>query len=116
VTIEHILYILHILHIWNTYADVCLSSGFDDCMAIFKAAAWYSLTDEEREEILSCSDILFLTAYVDSVFREAVRLWKFIMLREAKDFFQTEVFHPASLDPNLQKHLGMTTGQLIFDM
>ncbi len=69
-----------------------------------------------RRSFRVASDILFLTAYVDGVLREAVRLWKFIMPREAKDFFQTEVFHPASLDLSLQKHLGMTTGQLIFDM
>ncbi len=88
-------------------------------MAIFKAAAEYSLTDVEIEEILSCSDIpvlSLLTAYIDCEFRAAVRLWKFIMPREAKDFFQTEVFHPASLDPNLQKHLGMTHVRRIFDM
>ncbi len=52
-----------------------------------------------------------LTAFIDGVFRAAVRLWKFIMPRKAKDFFQTEGFHPASLDLNLQKHLGLTSGQ-----
>ncbi len=41
-----------------------VSSGFDDRVAIFKAAAWYSLTDEEIEEILSCSNIPVLTAYI----------------------------------------------------
>jgi hypothetical protein len=84
-------------------------------MAIFKAAAWYSLTDEELEEILSCSNTPVLTAYVDGASRAAVLLWEFIMPREAKDVFQNDVFHPASVDP---KHLGMTvtTGQRIFDM
>jgi hypothetical protein len=69
-------------------------------------------------EILSCSDISVLTAYIDGVFRAAVRQLKFVMPREAKEFSQTEVFHPASLDPNLQKHLGMTPVrvQRIFDM
>jgi hypothetical protein len=38
------------------------------------------------------------------------------MPREAEDVFQTEVFHPASVDPNLQNHLGMSNGQRIFDM
>ncbi len=122
--IEHILYILHILHIWNYYFDACL------CPQVM-TIAWpftkqllgilsESLTAEAEElaKILACSDIPVLTAYIDGVFRAAVRLWKFIMPREreAKDFFQTEVFHPASLDPNLQKHLGMTSGQRIFDM
>ena len=56
-------------------------------MAIFKAAAEYSLTDEDFEEILSCSDVPVLTAYNDGLFRAAVRVCKFIMPREAKDFF-----------------------------
>ncbi len=138
--IEHIMYIMHILHIWKSFklffrcvlvlvkerVCVCVRerererggvpSGFDDRMAIFKAAADYSLTDDELEEILSYSDVPVLTAYIDGIFRAAVRLWTFIMPREAKDFFQTEVFHPASLDPNLQKHLGMTPVQRILDM
>ena len=98
--------------------NVFVPSGFDDRMAIFKAAAEYSLTDEVLEEILSCSDVPVLTAYIDGLFRAAVRLWRCIMPREAKDFFQTEVFkfHPASLDTNLQTHLGMTPVQRIFDM
>ncbi len=91
-------------------------SGFNDSMPIFKAAAEYSLTDDELDEILSCSDVPVLTAYIDCIFRAAVRLWKFNMPREAKDFFQTEVFHPASLDLTLQRHLGMTPVQQIFDM
>ena len=95
---------------------VFVPSGFDDRTAIFKAAAHYSFTDAELEEILLCSDVPVLTAYIDGLFRAAVRLWKFIMPREAKDFFQTEVFHPASLDMNLQAHLGMTPVQRIFDM
>ncbi len=41
-------------------------SGFDDSSnhskAIFKAGAEYSLTDDELEEILSCSDVPVLTA------------------------------------------------------
>ncbi len=64
---------------------------------IARPAAHYSLTDAELEEILSCGDVPVLTAYIDGLFRAAVRLWKFIMPREAKDIFQTEVFHPASL-------------------
>ena len=95
---------------------VFVPSGFDDRAAIFKAAAHYSLADDELEEILLCSDVPVLTAYIDGLFRAAVRPWKFIMPREAKDFFQTEVFHPASLDTNLQAHLGMTPVQRIFDM
>ncbi len=49
-------------------------SGFNKRMAIFKAAAEYSLTDDDLEEILSCSDGPVLTAYIDGIFRAAVRL------------------------------------------
>jgi hypothetical protein len=66
---------------------VFVPSGFDDRMAIFKAAAEYYLTAAELEEILSCSDVPVLTAYIDGLFRAAVRLWKFVMPREAKDLF-----------------------------
>ena len=74
-----------------------MPSGFDDRTAIFKAAAHYSLTDAELDEILSCSDVPVLTAYIDGLFRAAVRLWKFIMPREAKDFFQTDGSFPSGL-------------------
>jgi hypothetical protein len=83
-------------------------------MAIVKAAAEYSLTDDELEEILTCSEVPVQTACIDGLFRAVVRLWKFVMPREAKDFFQTEVFHPASLDP--KKHPGMTPVQRIFNI
>jgi hypothetical protein len=48
------------------------------------AAVWYSFTDEELAEILSCINIPVLTAYIDCVFSMALRLWKFIMPREAE--------------------------------
>jgi hypothetical protein len=40
----------------------------------YKPAAWYSLTDEKLAEILVCRDIPVLTAYIDGVFKAAVRL------------------------------------------
>ncbi len=115
--IVHILHNMHIMHIWDCDAAArFVSSVFEDRIAIFRAAAWNSLTDAELEEILSCGNFLVLTSYVDGVFRAAVRLWKFIMPREAKDIFQNKDFHPACVDPNLQEHLGMTAGQRIFDL
>jgi hypothetical protein len=69
-------------------------------MAIFNADAWYSLTDEELEETLSCCKILILKAhYIDGRFRAAMRLWKLSMPKEARVVFQKEVFHPASVCP-----------------
>jgi hypothetical protein len=76
-------------------------------LAILKSAAWYTLTEEELDEILSCYDQPFLEGYVNNLFESAVRLWKFVMPVESKEVFQTEVFHPASASEELQKHLGM---------
>ena len=61
-------------------------------MIIFKAAAWYALTDEELQEILSCDSEPILKAYILGVFRAACRLWKFVMPVEARSVFQNEVF------------------------
>ena len=85
-------------------------------MAILKSAAWYSLTEEELDQILSCNDQPVLEGYVYNLFKSAVRLWKFVMPVESREVFQTEVFHPASASEELQKHLGMTMTQQLFDM
>ncbi len=85
-------------------------------MALLKSAAWNALTDEELDEILSCSELPVLEAYLENLFRAALRLWKFKMLIEAKDVFQTQVFHPVSATEDLQKHLGMTMTQRLCDM
>jgi hypothetical protein len=75
-------------------------------MLILKSAAYYALTDEELEEILSCNNEPVLKAYVVGLFRAACRLWKFVIPVEAKAVFQNEVFHLATVDPKLQAHLG----------
>jgi hypothetical protein len=85
-------------------------------LAILKSAAWYSLTEEELDEILSCNDQPVLEGYVNNLFKSAVRLWKFVMPVESREVFQTEVFHPASASEELQNHLGMTMTQRLFDM
>ncbi len=85
-------------------------------MAVLKSAAWYALTDKELDEILSCSELPVLEAYLETLFRAAMRLWKVKMPIEAKDVFQTQVFHPASATEDIQKHLGMTMTQRLFDM
>jgi hypothetical protein len=116
--ILHILYILifklcilHILHIQYVF----LGAGHTDRLHILKSAAFYALTDEELEEILACDSEPVLKAYVMGVFRAAVRLWKFVMPVAAKDVFQTKVFHPATVSPVLQSHLGLTLAERIFD-
>ncbi len=71
---------------------------------------------EEVDEILSCKDQPVLEAYMDTLFRAAVRLWKFVMPVESREVFQTQVFHPASASEELQRHLGMTRDQRLLEM
>ena len=92
-----------------------LGSDHTNRLHILKSAAFYALTEEELEEILACDSEPVLKAYVMGVFRAAVRLWKFVMPVAAKDVFQTKVFHPATVSPVLQSHLGLTLAERIFD-
>ncbi len=59
---NHILLIQHILHILHNliYIDyIHPLTGHSDRMIILKSAAYYALTDEELEEILSCDNNQF---------------------------------------------------------
>ena len=94
---------------------VFLGAGHTDRLHILKSAAFYALTEEELEEIVACDSEPVLKAYLIGMFRAAVRLWKFAMPVVAKDVFQTKVFHPATVDPVLQSHLGLTLSERIFD-
>jgi hypothetical protein len=91
-------------------------AAHEDRVAIFKSASWYALLDEEVDEILSSSNAAVLAAYIDGLIKTSVRLWKFIMPKDARDVFQKEVFHPTTISSKSQLHLGMTTSQRIFDM
>ena len=64
---------------------------------------------------MSCKNEPVLKAYIHGLFRAACRLWKFVMPVEAKAVFQTDVFHPTTVSPKLQAHLGLTLVQRIFD-
>ena len=77
--------ILHILHILIYIDYIPPLTGHSDRMIILKSAAYYALTDEELEEILSCDNEPVLKAYVVGLFRAACRLWKFVMPVEAKE-------------------------------
>jgi hypothetical protein len=79
-------------------------------------AAWYALSYEELDEILLCNDLPVLEAYFEALFLVAMCLWKFKMPIETKNVFQTQVFHQVSATEVLQKHLGMTMTQQLFDM
>jgi hypothetical protein len=85
-------------------------------LIVFKSAAWYCLTEDELDEILSCESEPMLKSYLSGLFRAAARLWKFVMPIDARSVFQTQVFHPAKVSAKLQSHLGMTTAQRIFDL
>ena len=106
----HIQYIVYLVDL-----DVFLGAGHTDRLHILKSAAFYALTEEELEEILACDSEPVLKACVMGVFRAAVRLWKFVMPVAAKEVFQTKVFHPATVSPVLQAHLGLTLSERIFD-
>lgn len=115
---NHILHIQHIVHIQNItiYIDyIPPLTGHSDRIIVLKSAAYYALIDEELEEILSCDNEPVLKAYVVGLFRAASRLWKFVMPVEAKAIFQNDVFHPATVDPKLQAHLGLSLEKRIFD-
>ncbi len=78
-------------------------AGYSDSMVILKSAAYYALSDEELEEILSCNNEPVMKAYIHGLFLAACRLWKFVIPVDAKAVFQTDVFHvhPASVSPKL---------------
>ena len=99
----------------NSYSLYFPLAGHSDRLNIFKSAAFYALSDEELEEIVSCKNEPVLKAYMHGLFRAACRLWKCIMPVDARAVFQNDVFHPASVSPTLQLHLGLNMAERIFD-
>ncbi len=65
---------------------------------------------------MSCKDQPVLEAYIEVVFKAAVRIWKFKMPVESRESFDKQVFHPGSANEDLQRHLGTTMTQRLFDM
>ena len=70
------IYYMHIMHIhyfctyyaYYAYHDFSFPfAGHNDCMVIFKSAAYYALSDEDLEEILSCNNEPVLRAYIPGV-------------------------------------------------
>ena len=62
----HIHYFLHIMHIMHIMTFLFFA-GHKDCMVIFKSAAYYDLSDEDLEEILSCYNEPVLRPYIPGV-------------------------------------------------
>ena len=100
---------MHIMHIMTFLFHLQVT------MVIFKSAAYYALSDEDLEEILSCDNEPVLRAYILGVFRAAGRLWKYGTPVEASSVFQTDVFHPGTVSEKLQNQLGLNPVQRIFD-
>ena len=115
------IYYMHIMHIdyfCTYYACHEFSfpfAGHSDRMIIFKSAAYYALSDDDLDEIMSCDNEPVLRAYMLGLFRAAGRLWKYGMPVEARSVFQTDVFHPATVSDKLQNHLGLQPVQRIFE-
>ena len=98
-----------------SHVDGVMQPILSDNIAIFKSAIWSCLADEESEKIdenLSCSDPAVLVAYPDCAWqvllKAAVRLWKFIIPKEAREVFKKEDFHPTSVSGKLQGHFRTT--------
>jgi hypothetical protein len=89
-------------------------AGHEDRLRIFKSAAYYALTDEELEEILDTEEAA-LRVFIKGVIQAQCRLIKYMGPQTARDEFENRVFHPASKDPVIQKHLGLEMAQSIFD-
>ena len=69
------IYHMHIMHIhyfctYYAYHDFSFPvAGHSDRKVVFKSAAYYALSDEDLEEILSCDNEPVLRAYMIGLFR-----------------------------------------------
>jgi hypothetical protein len=89
-------------------------AGHDSRLRVFKDAAYYALTDEELEDILNTEEAA-LVLYLLGIFRAQSRVIKFLAPADVRDEFEQCVFRPASKDPVIQDHLGLSMTQSIFD-
>ena len=132
--ILHILYILHILHIilFGRYLSLGQAVGLvgvavhgldvpveisahEARLAIFKAAAYYALTEEEVDEILETMAEKVLISYLKGLTVTSMRLWKYVIPEHVRQYFEDNVFYPARADAEIQKHLGLDMDKRIFD-
>ena len=81
---------------------------------IFKSAAYYALSEDELEEILSAEHAA-LKHYLKGLMVSAMRLPKYVLPVQVRHHFQNVVFHPPRRDPQIQEHLGLEMTQTIFD-
>ncbi len=71
-----ILTIFSIFCMWCYNEYIFPSAGHSDRLMILKSAAFYALSDEDLEDILSCENEAVLESYLLSRLRVACRLWK----------------------------------------
>ena len=90
------------------------SAGHQDRMRIFKSAAHYCLSDEDLEDILDTKEAE-LELYLQGIFRAACRLPRYELAAAARQYFELNVFKPASKNKEIQEHLGLEMGQSVFD-
>ena len=89
-------------------------AGHDGRLRVFKDAAYYALSDDELEDILDTEQAA-LVLYLLGIFRAQARVIKFIAPASIRDEFEQSVFRPASKDPVIQSHLGLSMTESIFD-
>ena len=132
--ILHILHILHNLHIILFGRHLSLGqavglvgvalhgldvpveiSAHEARVSIFKAAAYYALTEDEVEEILETTAEKVLMTYLKGLTITSMRLWKYVTPEHVRSYFEEHVFNPTRGDAEIQKHLGLDMDKRIFD-
>ena len=91
------------------------NSAHDARVSIFKAAAYYALTEDEVEEILETTAEKVLMSYLKGLTITSMRLWKYVIPEHVRSFFEDRVFNPTRGEAEIQKHLGLAMDKRIFD-
>jgi len=71
-------------------------------------------SEEDLEEILNTEEAA-LRLYLLGIFRAQCRIIKFVAPANARSEFEHCVFHTATRDPEIQKHLGLSITESVFD-
>ena len=88
--------------------------GHRERVNLFKAAAHYSLVEEELEEILDTEEG-GLRIYLKGLLTAGMFKAKNDLPVQARDHFQNQVFHPVRKNKEIQEHLGLGPGESIMD-
>ena len=91
------------------------NSAHDARVSIFKAAAYYALTEDEVEEILETTAEKVLVTHLKGLTITSIRLWKYVIPEHVRSYFEHHVFFTARADAEIQKHLGLDMDKRIFD-